>query len=112
MLIRNFKALDMPSSMFGIRGKFIYIPGAGIFVGLISAVLLKAIIGDSLAILLFLVVVGVAYLLAIILQSRMSERDFLLSLDKNNYPTNVTVPPEPFRNILNNDTEYIQNSEH
>ena len=100
MQVRNFRSLDQPSSMFGVKGKFIYLPACGGGVGLLLAFIIGSRLGTIVGLLVFLLCVGVGYGVAMILQSRISERELMLTLTKYSLPSQVIVHPKPFREYL------------
>ena len=89
-----YRALDRPSSFLGIKGKFIVVIGvfAGVFA--VLGLLTGALFGSGLAGLgVFFGGVIIGYLVVLILQGRMSVRQFSRFLSSRKTPQYIKVPP-------------------
>ncbi len=89
-----YRALDRPSSFLGIKGKFIVVIGvfAGVFA--VLGLLTGALFGSGLAGLgVFFGGVIIGYLVVLILQGRMSVRQFSRFLCSRKSPQYMKVPP-------------------
>lgn len=89
-----YRSLDRPSSFLGIKGKFIIIIGifAGVFavIGLLAGVLFASgLVGLGF----FFGGVIVGYMIVLVLQGRMSVRQFSRFLSSRKTPQYIKVPP-------------------
>ena len=96
---RVYRSLDRPASVFGVRGRFLYVTLLGgslaLVIGLAvgGAGTMIAGLGTGLAAAL------AAYLLTLCLQSKVDEKDLLKTIVKRSYPTLYRVRPKHVRNI-------------
>lgn len=95
-----YRALDRPSSFFGIRGRFIILFGAVAVGGL----MLSAVIGKNtvsmVGTLCFLGTLLADYAFIRTIQSRMTERTFTRSICSRNIPKTVKVMPHSIKSNL------------
>jgi len=94
-----YRSLDQATSVFGIRGRFLWgmaFGGALAFIiGTVTASLTSTIVGAGAG----LVLVLATYFAVLVLQSRLDERDIWKIIIKRAYPTLYTVRPKHIRNL-------------
>lgn len=94
-----YRSLDQPTSVFGIRGRFLWgmaLGGALAFIiGMVTASFTSTIVGAGAG----LVLVLAAYIALLVLQSRLDERDLLKIIIKRGYPALYTTRPKHIRNL-------------
>lgn len=94
MRFRIYRSLDRPSSFLGIKGKFMIIVGivAGIS-GLLGIIIGKSIGNDLVGMGIFLGGSAVGVALTLMLQGRMSVRQFTRFLSSRNIPEFIRMKP-------------------
>lgn len=91
---RVYRSLDYPSTIFKIKGKFIVIFGIGAGVGLVLFLLLGFSVSGIVGLVTFLVILAVSYLVTMVIQSRMSTREFSRFLASRDMPDFIVVHPD------------------
>ncbi len=98
MIVQVWKSLDKPSSIFGLRGSY----GKYVLIACLVLVVVAIIIGTLTAGLwgfLFLVVSGGStYGIAMIVQSKYSDKLLSRLIEASNLPDGIRVPPKMMRN--------------
>ncbi len=96
---RVYRSLDRPASVFGIRGRFLWVAallGAmALIVGLVTGAATSMIVGFGAG----LAGAGAAYLATLSLQSRIDEKDLVKTIVKRSFPTLYRVRPKHVRNL-------------
>jgi len=94
-----YRSLDRPATVFGIRGRFLYVMILGgalaLIVGLAVGRAGSMILGVGAGLLAALA----AYLLTLSLQSRIDEKDIFKVIIKRSYPSLYRIRPKHMRNI-------------
>lgn len=100
MKTKIYKALDKPSSLFGLKGSYIRFA----IIGLVAALILGLLVGRALNGLLGVgVFAGAAmgvYLGVLMFQSKYPERERKRWMCSKKIPDFVSVPPKSFRSYL------------
>ena len=96
---RVYRSLDRPATVFGIRGRFLWVMVLGgalaLIVGMVVGGVTSMILGFGAGIL-----AGVgAYLMTLSLQSRIDEKDLFKMIIKRSYPSLYRVRPKHIRNL-------------
>ena len=96
---RVYRSLDHPATVFGIRGRLMWVFAVGgalaLIVGLVVGGATSMILGFGAGIL-----AGVgAYLMTLSLQSRIDEKDLFKMIIKRSYPSLYRVRPKHIRNL-------------
>ncbi|MBR6038045.1 MAG: hypothetical protein IKP53_04810 [Candidatus Methanomethylophilaceae archaeon] len=96
---RVYRSLDRPATVFGIRGRFMYVMFVGgalaLVVGLVAGRASSMVLGFGAGILAAVA----AYLLTLSLQSKVDEKDIFKMVARRSYPTLYLVRPKHIRNI-------------
>jgi len=96
---RVYRSLDRPATVFGIRGRFMWVAAIlgtlALIVGLVAGKATSMILGFGAG----LLAAGAAYLFTLSLQSRIEEKDLFKMVVKRSYPTLYRVRPKHIRNI-------------
>lgn len=96
---RVYRSLDRPATVFGVRGRFLWVMALGgalsLIAGLIAGALAGMLAGTGAA----LIALGAAYLGVLSLQSRVAERDLVKVIVKRSYPALYRVRPKHIRNL-------------
>ena len=87
-----YRSLDRPASVFGIRGRFLWVAVLGGAPALVAGVA----VGGAVS---MLAGVGTAYMATLSLQSKVDEKDLVKTVVKRSYPTLYRVRPKHVRNI-------------
>lgn len=96
---RVYRSLDRPATVFGIRGRFMWV----FAVGGALALVLGLVVGGATSMILgfgsgLLAAVG-AYLLTLSFQSKIDEKDLFKMIVKRSYPSLYRVRPKHIRNL-------------
>ena len=94
-----YKALDKPSSLFGLRGTYITWGIVGIIIALFIALMVSAIFNSIVGTVVFVILSVVAYLYVVHYQSRFSERERDKWLSARKLPDVIVMPPVPLRKL-------------
>lgn len=96
---RVYRSLDRPATVFGIRGRFLWVAVLGgalaLIVGLVVGAVSSMIVGFGAGLLAALA----AYFLTLSLQSKVDEKDLFKMIVKRSYPALYHVRPKHVRNI-------------
>ena len=96
---RVYRSLDRPATVFGIRGRFLWVAVLGgalaFIVGLVVGAVSSMIVGFGAGLLAALA----AYFLTLSLQSKVDEKDLFKMIVKRSYPALYRVRPKHVRNI-------------
>ncbi len=96
---RVYRSLDRPATVFGIRGRFLWVAVLGgalaLIVGLVVGAVSSMIVGFGAGLLAALA----AYFLTLSLQSKVDEKDLFKMIVKRSYPSLYRVRPKHVRNI-------------
>ena len=96
---RVYRSLDRPATVFGIRGRFMWVFAVGgalaLIVGLVVGGATSMILGFGAG----LLAAVVAYLLTLSFQSKIDEKDLFKMIVKRSYPSLYRVRPKHVRNI-------------
>ena len=96
---RVYRSLDRPATVFGIRGRFLWVAVLGgtlaLIVGLVVGAVSSMIVGFGAGLLAALA----AYFLTLSLQSKVDEKDLFKMIVKRSYPALYRVRPKHVRNI-------------
>ena len=96
---RVYRSLDRPATVFGIRGRFMWV---AVILGTL-ALIVGLVVGGATSMLLGfgagLLAAGAAYLFTLSLQSKIDEKDLFKMVVKRSYPTLYKVRPKHIRNI-------------
>ena len=96
---RVYRSLDQATTVFGIRGRFLWgmvLGGAlAAIVGMVTSKVTGLVIGVGAAIAMALA----SFFLILVLQSRIDEKDLVRMIVKRGYPTLYRVYPKHLRNI-------------
>ena len=96
---RVYRSLDRPATVFGIRGRFLWVMALGsalaLIIGMAVGVVTSMIVGSGAGL---LAVTG-AYFVTVSLQSRIDERDLLKMVARRGFPALYRVRPKHIRNI-------------
>lgn len=93
MYYKVFKALDKPSSLFGLRGSYLYYCIGGIVLAAIVALLIASAGIKILSWLIFFVLAAVAYFVTLQIQAKLSEKERTKWFCSHRLPTCVRIPP-------------------
>lgn len=96
---RVYRSLDQATTVFGIRGRFLWGMALGgalaAIVGMVTSKVAGLVIGVGAAIAMALA----SYFLILVLQARIDEKDLVRMIVKRGYPTLYRVYPKHLRNI-------------
>ena len=96
---RVYRSLDRPATVFGIRGRFMWVfvlgGGLALVVGLVVGGATSMLPGFGAG----LVAAMAAYFLTLSLQSKVDEKDIWKMVVKRSYPALYRVRPKHIRNI-------------
>lgn len=96
---RVYRSLDRPATVFGIRGRFMWVFTLGgalaLIVGLVVGGAASMIFGFGAG----LLAAVAAYLLTLSLQSKIDEKDLFKMIVKRSYPSLYRVRPKHIRNL-------------
>jgi len=96
---RVYRSLDRPATVFGIRGRFMWVFALGgalaLIVGLVVGGAASMIFGFGAG----LLAAVAAYLLTLSLQSKIDEKDLFKMIVKRSYPSLYRVRPKHIRNL-------------
>ena len=96
---RVYRSLDRPATVFGIRGRFLWVAVLGgalaLIVGLVVGAVSSMIVGFGAG----LIAALAAYFLTLSLQSKVDEKDLFKMIVKRSYPSLYRVRPKHVRNI-------------
>ena len=96
---RVYRSLDRPATVFGIRGRFLWVAVLGgalaLIVGLVVGAVSSMIVGFGAG----LIAAIAAYFLTLSLQSKVDEKDLFKMIVKRSYPSLYRVRPKHVRNI-------------
>lgn len=96
---RVYRSLDRPATVFGIRGRFLWVMALGgalaLIIGMIVGSVTSMIVGFGAGL---LAVTG-AYFVTVSLQSRIDERDIWKMVVRQGFPALYRMKPKHIRNI-------------
>ena len=96
---RVYRSLDRSASVFGIRGRFLWVTavlgGFALIGGVLAASLSTMLAGVAVG----LAGAGAAYLVTLSLQSGTDEKDLVRVIVKRGYPSIYRMSPKHVRNI-------------
>ena len=93
MYYKVFKALDKPSSLFGLRGSYLYYCVGGIVVAAVVALIIASLGVKVISWLIFFVLAAGAYFLTLQLQAKYSEKERTKWFCSHKLPSCVRVAP-------------------
>ena len=96
---RVYRSLDRPASVFGIRGRFLWVTALGGALALIVGMAVGGATTMLVGIGAGLVLAAAAYFLTQSLQDRIDEKDLFKVIVRRGYPALYRVPPKHVRNI-------------
>ena len=96
---RVYRSLDRPATVFGIRGRFLWVMALGgalaLIVGMVVGSVTSMIVGFGAGL---LAVTG-AYFVTVSLQSRIDERDIWKMVVRQGFPALYRMKPKHIRNL-------------
>ena len=96
---RVYRSLDRPATVFGIRGRFLWVMALGgalaLIIGMVVGSVTSMIVGFGAGL---LAVMG-AYFVTVSLQSRIDERDIWKMVVRQGFPALYRMKPKHFRNL-------------
>ena len=96
---RVYRSLDRPATVFGIRGRFLWVMALGgalaLIIGMVVGAVTSMIVGFGAGL---LVVTG-AYFVTVSLQTRIDERDIWKMVVRQGFPALYRMKPKHIRNI-------------
>ena len=96
---RVYRSLDRPATVFGIRGRFLWVMALGgalaLIIGMVVGSVTSMIVGFGAGL---LAVMG-AYFVTVSLQSRIDERDIWKMVVRQGFPALYRMKPKHIRNI-------------
>ena len=96
---RVYRSLDRPATVFGIRGRFLWVMALGgalaLIIGMVVGSVTSMIVGFGAGL---LAVTG-AYFVTVSLQSRIDERDIWKMVVRQGFPALYRMKPKHIRNI-------------
>lgn len=96
---RVYRSLDRCATVFGIRGRFIWVMALGGALALIVGMVVGAVAGMILGMGAGILGAAAAYFLTVSLQSKVDEKDIWKVVVKRGYPTLYRIRPKHIRNI-------------
>lgn len=94
MKVKMYKSLDKTSSLFGIRGSYLYIMMAGIVVAVVLGFgIVGGMFGSIIGTLATLAFGAVAYFIVMMLQARFSERSLQKKISSFSFPDYIILKP-------------------
>lgn len=96
---RVYRSLDRPATVFGIRGRFLWVMALGGAIAFIVGMVVGGVTSMLLGFGVGLLTATGAYFVTVSIQSRIDEKDFWKVLVKRSYPSVYRVPPKHIRNI-------------
>ncbi len=93
MYYKVFKALDKPSSLFGLRGSYLYFCVGGIFVAAVVALIIASAGIKIFAWIIFFVLAAAAYFVTLQVQAKLSEKERTKWFCSHRLPSCVRIPP-------------------
>lgn len=99
MIYKVYKSLDNPSSLFGIKGSYIYYVGGGAIAGAVLGFIVGTLTVGFVGFLVFLLGLVLSYLGTMVFQARFSERERKKWLSRRSLPDIITVPPRRFSDL-------------
>lgn len=88
-----YKSLDKPSSLFGIKGSYLYYTIGGLAVDAVVAFVLGQVTNGLVGMIVFIVLMVVTYVAVLRIQSRFSERERTRWFCSHRLPQYIHVPP-------------------
>lgn len=98
-----YKALDRPSSLFGLKGTYIRFAIIGIVAALLLGALAGRLVNGLVGVVVFALAAMGAYLGVMMFQSRYPERDRKRRLCSGSIPDFISMKPMSFRQYLKRD---------
>ena len=96
---RVYRSLDQPATVFGIRGRFLWVMALGgalaLIIGMVVGSVTSMIVGFGAGL---LAVTG-AYFVTVSLQSRIDERDIWKMVVRQGFPALYRMKPKHIRNL-------------
>ena len=96
---RVYRSLDRPATVFGIRGRFLWVMALGgalaLVIGMVVGSVTSMIVGFGAGL---LAVTG-AYFVTVSLQSRIDERDIWKMVVRQGFPALYRMKPKHIRNL-------------
>lgn len=96
---RVYRSLDRPATVFGIRGRFLWVMALGgalaLIIGMVVGSVTSMIVGFGAGL---LAVTG-AYFVTVSLQSRIDERDIWKMVVRQGFPALYRMKPKHIRNF-------------
>ena len=96
---RVYRSLDRPATVFGIRGRFLWVMALGgalaLIIGMVVGSVTSMIVGFGAGL---LAVTG-AYFVTVSLQSRIDERDIWKMVVRQGFPALYRMKPKHIRNL-------------
>lgn len=96
---RVYRSLDRPATVFGIRGRFLWVMALGgalaLIIGMVVGSVTSMIVGFGAGL---LAVTG-AYFVTVSLQSRIDERDIWKMVIRQGFPALYRMKPKHIRNL-------------
>lgn len=96
---RVYRSLDRPATVFGIRGRFLWVAAVLLALALILGLVTGRAAGMLAGFGVGLLAAGGAYLYTLSLQSRIEEKDLVKLIVRRSYPTLYRVRPKHIRNL-------------
>lgn len=97
MRCRIYHSLDRPSSIFGIKGRFLLLTGAGSGASAVLAIIVGSATQMIFGMGTLLLGCAASYLLTLWVQSSTDERDVMKVLGHRRLPDCWSMPPRPLR---------------
>ena len=95
-----YKALDRPSSLFGLKGSYVRYAGFGIAGGVMVGIIIGMFAPGLVATIVALVLAAASYFVVLRIQDKFSERERVKYLCSRRLPRYIRVPAVPFRRLL------------
>lgn len=93
MYYKVFKALDKPSSLFGLRGSYLYYCVGGIAVAAVIALLIGMVV-KIIGWIIFFALAAAAYFLTLQLQAKFSEKERTKWFCSHRLPSCIRIAPK------------------
>lgn len=100
MRVKIYKALDKPSSLFGLKGSYIRFAIIGIVAALALAMFIGRTVNGLVGVGIFGGATMMVYLVILRIQYKYPERDRKRLLSAGRIPNYVSIPPRSFRSYL------------
>lgn len=95
-----YKALDKPSSLFGLKGSYLYYAIVGVVVAAIIAAIIGKATNGLVGMILFIAFIAVVYVIVLRIQAKFSERERTKWFCSHKLPQYIVLHPKSVRKYV------------